>query len=57
MAEWWLGPTTADQCGHIPAASCLLVEFLADFYSAVGTFELPNLLFIVEFTRHEVLCV
>ena len=19
MAEWWLGPTTADQCGHIPA--------------------------------------
>ena len=18
MAEWWLGPTTADQCGHIP---------------------------------------
>ena len=18
MAEWWLGPTTTDQCGHIP---------------------------------------
>ena len=18
MAEWWVGPTTADQCGHIP---------------------------------------
>ena len=19
LSEWWLGPTTADRCGHIPA--------------------------------------
>ena len=23
MAEWWLGPTTADQCRHIPARACV----------------------------------
>ena len=26
VTEWWLGPTTADQCGHIPVAMAALIK-------------------------------
>ena len=33
MAEWWLGPTTADQCGHIPVILYRIVRNFGEVYN------------------------
>ena len=40
MAEWWLGPTTLDQCGHIRSSFFwqIMHVYSVQFYACTGIY-------------------